>query len=117
MFRKNSQIHIGQASHSKIKGVDNSTTSQISKHVYSTHTHLHEADTESQDSLTPTNFEVIPPINPQLKTISKHFAPDLDKLCIEFKSKINKIKCCAYQLKYNSNQQSIITRKWNKFMT
>ena len=53
-----------------MKGIDNSTTSQITKPVYSTHTHQHEEDTESQDSPTQTAFEDIPPITPQLMTIS-----------------------------------------------
>ena len=75
-----------------MKGVDDSATSQISKPVYSSYTHLPEEDTISQDSPTQTNFEVIPPINPQLLTISKPFAPDLDTLHTEFKSKNNKVK-------------------------
>ncbi|KAF5933840.1 hypothetical protein HYC85_030011 [Camellia sinensis] len=53
-----------------MKGVDDSATSQISKPVYSSYTHLPEEDTVSQDSPTQTDFEVIPPINPQLLTIT-----------------------------------------------
>ena len=49
-------------------------------------------------------------------TIKKDFTPDLDKLLIEFRSKENRSKRHAYHAKYDSIQQSKITRKWYDFM-
>ena len=116
LFRKNSQIYLGQTPQSKLKGIDNSTTSQISKPVYSTHTQLHEDDEASQNSPTQTDFEVTQPINTQLMTIKKEFNHDLEKLLIDFRSPENRTKRHAYQAKYDSAQQSRITRKWYDFM-
>ena len=49
-------------------------------------------------------------------TISKPFAPDLDKLLIEFRSKETRTKQHAYRDKNDYTQQSRITRKWYDFM-
>ena len=73
-----------------MKGVDESATSQISKPVCSSYTHLPEEDIVSQDSPTQTDFEVIPPINLQLLTISKPFAPDLVNYILNLNLKIIK---------------------------
>ena len=49
-------------------------------------------------------------------TISKSFAPNLDKLHVEFKSKENRTKRHAYRAKCDSTQQSKLTTKWYDFI-
>ena len=93
--RKDRKLHIcepfsqTQHIHSKLKGIDNSSTSQISKPVYSAHTHLQEEDTISQDSPTQTDVEEVPPVNTKLLTLSKSFTLDLNKLHAELISIAN----------------------------